>query len=62
MLDQWLEQCGVSFRKASLIRDKKKERGPGLPPCLLIYQAGPDRNFTAWPLFSSHTMESYTVC
>lgn len=24
MLDQWLEQCGVSFRKASLIRDKKK--------------------------------------
>ncbi|KAG7217404.1 hypothetical protein INR49_021571 [Caranx melampygus] len=23
MLDQWLEQCGVSFRKASLIQDKK---------------------------------------
>lgn len=37
MLDQWLEQCGVSFRKASLIRDKKTSKGLGcLPVCSFI--------------------------
>lgn len=37
MLDQWLEQCGVSFRKASLIQDKKTREGPDcLPVCSFI--------------------------
>lgn len=39
MLDQWLEQCGVSFRKASLIQDKKTREGPDcLPVCSFIKQ------------------------
>lgn len=37
MLDQWLEQCGVSFRKASLIQDKTTREGPHcLPVCSFI--------------------------
>lgn len=37
MLDQWLEQCGVSFGKASLIRDKKTREGLDcLPVCSFI--------------------------
>lgn len=37
MLDQWLEQCGVSFRKASLIQDKTRREGPRcLPVCSFI--------------------------
>ena len=37
MLDQWLEQCGVSFRKASLIWDKTTREGPArLPVCSFI--------------------------
>ncbi|KAM7396542.1 hypothetical protein PAMP_019575 [Pampus punctatissimus] len=39
MLDQWLEQCGVSFRKASLSQDKKTREGPVcLPVCSFIKQ------------------------
>lgn len=57
MLDQWLEQCGVSFRKASLIRDKKKKgEGPDcLPVCSFIKrgltetsQLGPFFHPTQW--------------
>lgn len=56
MLDQWLEQCGVSFRKASLIRDKKTREGPGcLPVCSFIKrgltetsQLGPFFHPTQW--------------
>lgn len=37
MLDQWLKQRGVSFRKASLIRDKKERESRGcLPVCSFI--------------------------
>lgn len=37
MLDQWLKQRGVSFRKASLIRDKKERESWGcLPVCSFI--------------------------
>lgn len=56
MLDQWLEQCGVSFRKASLIQDKKtRESRDCLPVCSFIKrgltetsQLGPFFHPTQW--------------
>lgn len=62
MLDQWLKQRGVSFRKASLIRDKKERESWGcLPVCSFIKpsltetsQLGPFFHPTQWraPLFA----------
>lgn len=62
MLDQWLKQRGVSFRKASLIQDKKKRESWGcLPVCSFIKpsltetsQLGPFFHPTQWraPLFA----------